>query len=60
MSRPRFGAAPPEAEEVGLPSLADDVAGMSWRQLQLLAASLVTVNAAEDSAAIATPGTDHA
>jgi hypothetical protein len=32
---------------------------MSWRQLQLLAASLVTVSAAEDSIAIATRGTDH-
>jgi hypothetical protein len=48
----RFGPALPEAEEIDLPLNADDVTGMSWQQLQLLAARLVAGNAANDATAI--------
>ena len=53
----RFGAAPTEAENVSLPVAADDVERMSWQQLQLLAASLITVTATDDDAVALTEGT---
>jgi len=49
----RFGAAPPEREEVGLPSHADEIAATSWQQMQVLAARLVTLKPGEDTVAIA-------
>lgn len=50
----RFGPAAPEPEEVSLPISADDVTGMSWQQLQLLAARLVVGEAPEHISAITT------
>jgi len=49
----RYGPVPAEPENVVLPFAADDVAGMTWKQLQALAASLL----ATDPAAIAATGT---
>lgn len=50
----RFGPAMPDTEELSLPINADDVTGMSWHQLQLLAARLVAGEVPEDTAAITT------
>jgi hypothetical protein len=44
----RYGPPPPEPENVAIPSDPNDIASLSWQQMQLLAASLITVTADDD------------
>jgi hypothetical protein len=57
LARTPLRAASSEAENVSLPVAAEDVESMSWRPLQLLAASLITVTATHDDAVTVTEGT---
>src|SRR5262245_16462145 len=50
----RYGPAPTEPESVVIPFAADDIEGMTWKQLRALAASLLATEPAAIAASNAT------